>query len=118
MRLLVDQNVPRAVVATLREVGHDVEWIQTTQPGATDREILRRASSDRRVILTPDTDFGELAVYRGLPAESGVLLVRVAGADPDTIANIVRQALETRDTWTGVFAVIENTRIRIRPLSK
>jgi predicted nuclease of predicted toxin-antitoxin system len=117
VRLLVDQNVPRAVVDTLREVGHDVEWIQTTQPGATDRGILRRASSDRRVILTLDTDFGELGVHRGLPVESGVLPVRAAGAGPDNIASIVRQALETRDTWTGVFAVIENSRIRIRPLS-
>lgn len=49
---------------------------------------------------------------------SGRLLVRVAGVHPDTIGSIVRQALETRDTWTGVFAVIENTRIRIRPLSE
>jgi hypothetical protein len=43
--------------------------------------------------------------------------VRVTGVRPDNIASIVRQALETRDTWTGVFAVIENSRIRIRPLS-
>jgi hypothetical protein len=49
---------------------------------------------------------------------SGRLLVRVAGVRPVTIASIVGQALETRDTWTGVFAVIENTRSRIRPLSE
>jgi len=94
-----------------------VERIQTSHPGATDREILHRALSDRRIILTLDADVGELAVHQGLPAESGALRVHLTGVRPDIIASIVRQVLETRDTWTGVFAVIENTRIRLRLLS-
>jgi len=61
MRLLVDQNVPRAVVKGLREDGHNVTWAQTAHPGADDEVLLERAQKESRVLLTVDTDFGMLA---------------------------------------------------------
>ncbi|MGZ9075542.1 MAG: DUF5615 family PIN-like protein, partial [Burkholderiaceae bacterium] len=45
-----------------------------SDPG--DEEILTRAHADRRVLITLDKDFGELAIVRGIP-HSG--LVRLAG---------------------------------------
>ena len=46
MRLLVDQNVPRAVVKGLREDGHDVTWAQTTHPGADDEKPHQDVGGD------------------------------------------------------------------------
>ena len=43
----------------VRKIGHDVAWIRTEAPGSKDRDILKRAESEQRVLLTSDKDFGE-----------------------------------------------------------
>lgn len=46
-------------------------------PGIRDPDVLRIAKEEQRLIITQDEDFGELAVRLGLPAASGVLLIRI-----------------------------------------
>ena len=73
-------------------------------------------SRELRVTVTCDTDFGELAFRSGLPATCGVILLRIAWSDPIADNALAVMALTGRDDWTGVFAVVERDRIRIRPL--
>ena len=77
MRFLANQNVPGPVVAALRERGHDVAWIKETMPGAEDPAVLALAQAEERVVVTSDTDFGELAFRSRLPAQCGVILIRL-----------------------------------------
>jgi len=116
MRLLVDQNVPRAVVSALRARGDDVVWVQTEMPGVDDRIILDAAVEENRIVLTFDKDFGELAFHYGLPASCGVVLFRIRLTAPEKVARRVVTALATRDDWTRRFSVVEEHRIRTRPL--
>ncbi|HUY31226.1 MAG TPA: DUF5615 family PIN-like protein [Pirellulales bacterium] len=60
MDFLADENVPRPLVAWIREAGHDVLHAPESQPGAEDTEWLSRAEVAGRVIVTSDKDFGEL----------------------------------------------------------
>ena len=84
--------------------------------GASDQLVLQRAQSEQRLVVTHDKDFGELAFRSGLPAESGVVLLRLTGSDP-TIDNArTVAALTSRDDWSGHFAVVTADRIRLRPL--
>jgi hypothetical protein len=41
LRLLANENFPRAAVDALRARGHNVTWVRTDLPGSTDREVLR-----------------------------------------------------------------------------
>ena len=116
MRLLADENVPGPVVQALRQLGHDVLWIKESRPGAEDPAALALAQTDQRVLVTADTDFGELAFKSGLPASSGVVLIRIDWSDPDSDNRLVVSAITSRDDWTGVFAVVERDRIRVRRL--
>jgi len=116
MRLLVDQNVPRAVVTGLRRDGHDVTWAQTSHPGASDKTLLERAQTEARVLLTFDTDFGTLAVHKGLPASSGIILFRLTLTSPTVVAETVRDAIQSRSDWEGHVSVVDDTQIRMRPL--
>jgi predicted nuclease of predicted toxin-antitoxin system len=116
MRLLANENVPGAVVAALRERGHDVFWIKESMRGAEDPIVLAHAQTERRVVVTLDKDFGELAFRSRLPAQSGVILIRLDWKDPDIDNQVAITALLSRDDWAGNFAVIERDRIRIRPL--
>jgi predicted nuclease of predicted toxin-antitoxin system len=116
MRLLADENVPGPVVAALRGLGHDVFWARESLPGADDELILEIAQRERRVVVTSDPDFGELAFRSGLPANCGVVLIRIDWINPEADNQAVVAALTSRDDWSGVFAVVERDRVRIRPL--
>ena len=76
MRFLADENIPGPVVAALRERGDDVFWIRESMPGASDPVILDVAQRDQRVVVTADTDFGELLANTGDHTPSVLLLRR------------------------------------------
>jgi Domain of unknown function (DUF5615) len=116
MRFLADENVPGPVVGRLRELGHDVLWAKENLRGQADRVLLAQAQTDQRVTVTCDPDFGELAFHFGLPASCGVVLLRIPWTDPIADNAFAVAMLTSRDDWTGVFAVVERDRIRIRPL--
>ena len=116
MRFLANENIPGPVVGRLRELGHDVVWAKEDLRGARDHVVLSRAQLDQRVTVTCDTDFGELAFRSRLPASCGVVLFRIEWTDPVTDNAFVVSALTSRDDWTGLFAVVERDRVRLRRL--
>ena len=83
MRLLAHENFPGRAVEALRSRGHDVTWVRTDLPGASDREVVARAMAESRLLLTFDKDFGELTFRLGVPASCGIVLFRIAPASPE-----------------------------------
>jgi predicted nuclease of predicted toxin-antitoxin system len=116
MRLLADENVPGPLIMMLRQRGHDVLSAKEQLRGVPDRTILARAQEEDRILITCDKEFGELAFRFGLPASSGVVLLRLAGTSPNADNARALAALESRDDWSGHFAVVTDDRIRLRPL--
>ena len=116
MRFLANENIPDAVVVALRGQGHDVASVKESTPGADDRVVLALAQAEQRVVLTLDTDFGELAFRSQLPAECGVVLVRLDWNSPADDNEAIVRAVTSRESWTSTFAVIERDRVRLRPL--
>ncbi len=116
MKLLADENFPAAAVYALRAVGHDVTWVRTEIPGAPDPIVVALAASEDRLLLTFDKDFGELAFSGGLTSAAGVVLFRLQPTSPDYLVTRVVETLASRDDWSGHFSVVEDDRIRMRPL--
>ena len=116
MRFLANENFPGDAVAALRDGGHDVAWMRTEGPGESDQEVLARAQRERRILLTFDKDFGELAWRASLPAESGIVLFRLPMPAPARVGEALAGILAGRQDWSGNFAVVEPGRVRIRPL--
>jgi predicted nuclease of predicted toxin-antitoxin system len=116
MRILADENVTRTVIAGLRAKGHDVLSVKESMRGEKDEAILARAQTEKRVVLTHDKDFGELAYRISLPSESGVILLRLSGIDPNADNERALAAIESRTDWEGHFSVITEDRIRVRML--
>jgi predicted nuclease of predicted toxin-antitoxin system len=115
-RWIVNENVSSTVIRTLRERGHDVLSVKESLRGTGDPDILARAQADERVVVTHDKDFGELAFRFGLPAGSGVVLLRLSGTDAESDNRRVVEVLESDIHWTGHFAVVTDERVRIRRL--
>ncbi len=116
MRFLADENVPGSVISALRDRGHGVLAVKEKMRGATDRAVLQRAQLDLRILITFDRDFGELAYKSRLPAQSGIVLIRLSASTPAADNARVIAALESRSDWSGHFSVISDDRIRVRPL--
>jgi len=100
----------------MREHGHDVASVWESSRGSADDAVLARAQREQRVVVTFDKDFGELAFRRGLAASCGIVLFRIEARDPTTLAHRLVNVLHSQPDWRGVFASVDEDRIRIRPL--
>jgi predicted nuclease of predicted toxin-antitoxin system len=118
LRILADENFPGDAVKALKNEGYDVEWIQTIAPGSNDKEVLRMALEEKRILITFDKDFGELAFRYGLPAYCGIILFRITLLSPSYVVKKVVETLKSRSDWEGYFSVVEVNRIRVRPLMR
>jgi predicted nuclease of predicted toxin-antitoxin system len=116
MRLLVDENFPRAAIAALRGIGHDVASVWEIARGSDDIAVLDLARQQQRIIVTFDKDFGELAFRQSLPCESGVVLFRIESRDPEVLTHRVVNVLQSQPSWQGMFASVDEKRIRVRPM--
>ncbi|MCL4455879.1 MAG: DUF5615 family PIN-like protein [Nitrospirae bacterium] len=80
----------------------------------SDKEILKVAVSEKRLVITMGKDFGELIYNSGLP-HKGALLLRLEDAASDKKIEIVSKIMEKySDRLMGVFAVFKNGELRIR----
>ena len=116
MRFLADENFPLPAVNALRSAGMDVDRVSDDYSGASDEDVLARCRAEGRTLLTFDKDFGELAFRKGMPAESGIVLFRLAPVSPDEVVTIAVAAIRSRSDWTGHFSVVSRARIRMTPL--
>ncbi len=79
-----------------------------------DAEILTLAARDKRLVITMDTDFGEL-IYCSGRSHAGVLLLRLDDADSLRKVETVREIfLSYGSQLTGAFSVYHSGRLRIR----
>lgn len=116
MRFLANENFPFDAVEALRQQEYDVVWIRTESPGMAEPEVLRCAQAEDRILLTFDKDFGELAFRTKLPATSGIILFRIAQPSSAVVAEKVIKVIALRNDWAGHFSVIEDDKVRMRPL--
>jgi hypothetical protein len=117
MRFLANENFPDAAVRALEAAGHDVVWVRTKAPGASDPEILAWAAREKRILLTFDKDFGELARASALPSECGVILFRMPMPRPSDAGYKLAQLIAARSDWGAHFSVVEPGRVRMRQLA-
>jgi predicted nuclease of predicted toxin-antitoxin system len=115
LQFLVDVNVGLAVADSLRDSGHDVSFAGDVDWHMPDTDMLSLAHGEQRIILTMDTDFGELVYYSRQP-HAGVLLLRMPGANRDEKIRVVQEIVSRYgDQLPSHFCVYRQGRLRIRP---
>ena len=116
MQFLANENLAGTVIRELRTRGHDVLSVKESLRGADDIVILARAQQESRILVTQDKDFGALAFRTGLPASCGVILFRLVVDDPATDHQRMIDVIDSRTDWAGNFSVVDEFRVRMRPL--
>lgn len=114
MKLIADENVDRPIVELLRKSGFIIYYIQEMEPGITDEQVIQRANNEGALLLTSDSDFGEM-VFRQGKIVQGIILMRLAGLSFQRKGEILIRAIkEHEDNLYGNFTVISPSAIRIR----
>ena len=116
MRFLADENVESITIEWLRGQGHDVSAVCESMPTTADADLLDVAVAQGRVIVTYDTDFGDL-VYRQRLAHVGVVLLRLTASDAaDRLARIREHSPLIEHGCRSHFLVVKDDRARTRPM--
>ncbi|MDP2896803.1 MAG: DUF5615 family PIN-like protein [bacterium] len=118
MRFLADVGIGARVVGWLKDNGHDAthlseEGLQRLPNG----EIFDKGIAERRVILTFDLDFGEIAALSG-GGKASVVVFRLHNTRSDHVIARLSVVLEESMSAleTGAVVVVEESRHRIRYL--
>jgi predicted nuclease of predicted toxin-antitoxin system len=113
LRFLADESCDFAVVRALRAAGYDVIAVGEIQQRSVDRELIRDAVRDERILLTEDKDFGWL-VFASDEASPGVIFIRYPGNAREALARHVGQVVaEHSETLHNAFVVIQPGHVRI-----
>jgi predicted nuclease of predicted toxin-antitoxin system len=114
MKLLLDTCVWGGAKKTLESYGHDVIWTGDWSKDPGDEEILAKAYSEGRILVTLDKDFGEIAIVKGKP-HSGILrLVNLSANQQGIVCLRVIEAYG-QILQSGAIVTVEPGRVRLRP---
>jgi predicted nuclease of predicted toxin-antitoxin system len=115
VRFLADESCDHRVVIALRHAGHDVAAVAEVARGASDADVIERATREGRVLLTEDRDFGQLVHAAGGDGGSGVLYVRCPELVRPRLPALISSAVERAGRrLEGSFTVWTPHRLRIR----
>jgi predicted nuclease of predicted toxin-antitoxin system len=101
VNFLVDRCAGAKLAEWLRNQGHDVREVRGPDPG--DEELLRLATSEQRVLITIDTDFGTL-VFLGEADHAGI--VRLSDVPARRRIELMQHILESHPDALAKHALI------------
>ena len=118
MRFLIDECLPARMAELLRAAGHDCTHVyELGLGGQPDEQIMATADRENRILISADTDFGELLANAPVLAPSVILLRRTdKQARSLTAVVLANLGQVTDDLAAGALIVISDTRIRARRL--
>jgi predicted nuclease of predicted toxin-antitoxin system len=120
LRILLDQNIPQALSAWLKDKmpGWEIWHVnELGLQGRTDEALYLWAQENGAIIVTYDEDFADSRYYP-LGHHHGVIRLRVWPTTTEETQNALQRliaALSPSD-WIDCLIIIDNEKIRVRKL--
>jgi predicted nuclease of predicted toxin-antitoxin system len=117
MKFLIDADCPRSIGVALIDSGHIVKDIRDIKPSASDEEIYELIKRESLILITRDTDFGNILRYPTTP-NSGIILLRVSLLSAAEIIILINDLLGriTERDLLGSITVVRKGRYRIHKI--
>jgi len=119
VKFLVDNSLSPRLSTGLSEAGHDAIHVREIGlAAAADEVIFDHASSENRILIAADTDFGTILTQRREDKLSVILFRRGTERRPEQQLSLLLTNLTLLQDHLeiGSIIVIEQQRIRVRPL--
>lgn len=113
-RFIADENIPHPSFRFLVTNGIDVIHVGLESPTIDDREVLRMAIEQNRILLTLDNDHGELLYKDRVATPPGIVLFRLHQYRPDQLGRELFRLLELNFKFEGLFTVVGQNTVRQR----
>ena len=112
MRFLIDRCAGTLIAAWLRTQGHDVVEARDLGADPGDRVLLEWAARESRILITIDTDFGQLVFQRG---QSHHGLIRLPDVPSHERVAIIKDLIERfqAEIETAAIITVRGGKIRI-----
>ncbi|OGV68563.1 MAG: hypothetical protein A2283_19870 [Lentisphaerae bacterium RIFOXYA12_FULL_48_11] len=116
MKFKTDENIPVEACQILQHAGHDaVSVLDQRLGGHPDMDIAAICKSESRVLITLDTDFGNILSYP--PHEfAGIIVIRTDDQSKNRVLDFIHRIINVlrSESPHGHLWIIEHNRIRIR----
>jgi predicted nuclease of predicted toxin-antitoxin system len=112
---LANENFPKPSTSLRREKGYEVGSIQEEFSGIRDEQVIAIALRKKLIILTFDSDYGELIFRYATKNPPSVAYFRSKGNSPLFAGELLIELLSSKKIeLRNCFTVIEETGIRQR----
>lgn len=112
LRILCDENIPRAIIASLEEHSFIVEKVL---PTSSDERVAGQAKRRKEIILTFDSDFSNILSYP--PQEYyGIIVIRIHPPLTQTIIQALTHLFQkwpSGKDYQGKLIILEGGRVRV-----
>jgi len=112
MRFLIDRCAGIQIANWLRAAGHDVVEAREIGPDPGDSVLLELAAKESRILITIDTDFGQLVFLEG---QSHAGLVRLPDVPSRERLEIIKELLERfgQELQSQAIITVRGGKVRI-----
>ena len=112
---LANENFPRPSIILLRNSGYTVKSIQEEFPGISDEVVISIACEMNLIILTFDSDYGEIIFKHSKGNPPTVVYFRDKGSDPLFAGRLLLTILSKQNIFlSNSFTVIQEKNFRQR----
>lgn len=116
---LANENFPNPSIEYLRNNGYHVRSIQEELSGISDKQVIEFAQTQNLIILTFDSDYGELIFKYALKNPPSIIYFRDKGNNPTFAGELLVELLSrSKRNFSSAFTVIEEKNIRQRFYNK
>lgn len=116
MKFFVDECVGPSVAQWLKQNNFNAISVYDDLPGISDNEVLDKALSEDRILITNDKDFGEM-IFKSRRQHCGVILLRLSNEKQSNKIMVLENLLKdhAQDLF-GNFVVVTEQSVRITKL--
>ncbi len=116
MLFKIDENLPIEITELIINAGHNAKTVsEQNLQGARDPFLIDKCKSEKRVLVTLDTDFSDIRTYP--PQElSGIIVLRVGSQAKRHVIKVFQRIIPLIQTepLKQHLWIVEETKIRIR----
>ena len=113
--IVADESVDDPIIHAMRAAGWEVWSISEECPSVTDTAVLAAAADKQAILLTMNSDFGELVFEQGQRPPYALIFVRNKGLELGRATKLVLDAL-LRDDLSGHYITLTRNSKRRRPI--